>query len=346
VASQIEAEADGSGPSATIGSPQPVSKDMRPSLRLVPTQTVGSAFLWRWMREPLVHFLAIGGLLFAVYGVLYPSSAPRADPKRIELTVDDLRQLEIAFAAQWERAPNTEELAGLVEEHVREEVLYREALALGLDKDDTIVKRRMAQKMGFLAEDLAATRQPTTAELQAWFEKHSERFALPARATFRLLYFSPDKRGPHASDDALKALETLRGQPESSPTTAALADRFMFQDYYPDRTPDQLAKDFGPKFAQALFKLKPGSWQGPIESGLGWHLVWIESITPEHVPSFDDVKSDVRDAWAADWAAQAQQKAYETMRAQYVVVLPKSSPTDLAHLNVPPVQLPVSEEPQ
>jgi peptidyl-prolyl cis-trans isomerase C len=344
VANQIEAHR--SEEITAGGSPPSIEEDAQSSLRLVRRSRTVRPFLARWMREPLIHFLAIGGLLFAAYGVLYPASAPRADSKRIELTVDDLRQLEIAFASQWERAPSTQELAGLIEEHVREEVLYREALALGLDKDDTIVKRRMAQKMGFLAEDLAATRQPTAAELQAWFEKHSVRFALPARATFRLLYFSPDKRGQHAGDDAAKALGKLRGQPENSPVTASLADRFMFQDYYPDRTPDQLAKDFGPKFAQALFKLKIGSWQGPIESGLGWHLVWIESITPESVPSFDDVKFDVRDAWAAEWAAQAQQKAYQTMRAQYVVVLPKSAPTDLAHLNLPPVQIPSSEEPQ
>jgi peptidyl-prolyl cis-trans isomerase C len=131
-----------------------------------------------------------------------------------------------------------------------------------------------------------------------------------------------------------------------TPLRPPLLPRFMFQDYYPDRTPDQLAKDFGPSFAQARFKLKPGSWQGPIESGLGWHLIWIESITPERVPSFDDVKSDVRNAWAGDWAAQAQQKAYEAMRARYVVILPKSFPTDLTHLNLPQAPISASEEPQ
>jgi hypothetical protein len=344
VANRIEA--DRSEEIAAGGFPRSIGEDAQPRSRVVRTRSTALSFIVRWAREPLVQFLALGGILFAVYGLLYPGSVPRADSKRIELTVDDVSQLEIAFAARWERAPSAQELNSLIEDHVREEVLYREALALGLDKDDTIVKRRMAQKMGFLAEDLAATRQPSTAELQAWFEKNSERFAVPPRATLRLIYFSPDKRGQHTRDDAAQALAKLQSQPENYPGAAALGDRFMFPDYYPDRTPDQLAKDFGPSFAQALFKLKPGSWQGPIESGLGWHLVWIESVTPERVPSFDDVKSDVRDAWAADWSAQAQQKAYETMRAQYVVVLPKSSPTDLAHLNLPPVQLPVSEEPQ
>ena len=149
-------------------------------------------FLARWLREPLVHFLIIGGILFAAYSAFSTASIPGAGSKHIELTVDDLRQLEIAFASQWQRPPTSQEFAGLVEDHIREEVLYREALALGLDKDDSIVKRRMAQKMGFLTEDLAATRQPTMTELKAWFDRNPQRFAVPPRATFRLpLLFLP-----------------------------------------------------------------------------------------------------------------------------------------------------------
>ena len=133
----------------------------------------------RWLREPLVQFLVLGLLLFVVHGVL--RRAPIQDPKRnrIALTVDDLRQLDVGFTAQWQRRPTRDEMIGLVENRIREDVLYREALALGLDKEDSIVKRRMAQKMEFLAEDASAAHEPTTAELQAWFEKNSAQFALP-----------------------------------------------------------------------------------------------------------------------------------------------------------------------
>jgi len=162
-----------------------------------------------------------------------------------------------------------------VEDKVREEVLYREALAMGLDKDDTIVKRRMAQKMQFLAEDVAAAHEPSTVELKARFDKNSQKFALPSRYSFRHLYFSPDKRGKNAPDDAAKALTKIASQPEDSKLAASLADPFMFQDYYGDRPPEALAKEFGPQFVVALEKLKPGSWQGPIESGYGWHLVLL-----------------------------------------------------------------------
>ena len=142
-----------------------------------------------WWREPLLQFLVIGAAMFAAYGVLNPGSGRAESSKSIEVTVDDLRQLGIAFGSQWRRPPTAEEFTALVEGHIRQEVLYREALALGLDKDDTIVKRRMAQKMEFLAEDVAAAHEPSAAELKAWFRKAGQRFAMPGRATFRHLYF-------------------------------------------------------------------------------------------------------------------------------------------------------------
>ena len=274
----------------------------------------------RGLREPLVHFLFIGSLLFALYGAWNHSSQPGS--KRIELTPDDLRQLQIGFASQWERQPTPEELAGLMENRVREEILYREALAMGLDKDDDIVKRRMAQKMQFLAEDIANAHEPTTAELKTWFERNQDKFLLPGRITFRHLYFSPDRRGQRAHDDALKVLAKIAGQPEDSKAAAALADTFMFQDYYGDRSQEQLTKEFGSQFAQGVFKLKPGSWQGPIESGYGWHLVFMDSVTSGRIPAFEEVEADVKSAWLADQRDQAWHKAYETMRAKYTVSLP------------------------
>ena len=135
-------------------------------------------------------------------------------------------------------------------------------------------------------------------------------------------------------------LAKLAGESEDSPVAAALADRFMFQGYYGDRSPEQLGKEFGQKFALALFQLEPGSWQGPIESGLGWHLIWIDSISAARVPAFEEVETDVKDAWTRDWQAEVQRKAYETMRAQYEVVLPQSVPTGIAHLT--PTRVPAS----
>jgi len=276
----------------------------------------------RLLREPLVHFLLIGALLFGVYG-LGPSAGPAtAGSKEIRLSQGEIAQLTLLYQSQWRRPPTPQELERLVENKVQQEILYREALAMGLDKDDEIVKRRMAQKMQFLAEDVAATREPTTDELRTWFGKNSAKFAQPPRLSFRHLYFSPDRRGARARDDAEQALAKLVGQPVDAKIAGPLADPFMFQDYYRDRAPDFLAKEFGPPFALAVAELPPGSWQGPVESGYGWHLVFVDTLIPGRVPAFEEVEPDVRTAWLNEQKALAWEKAYKEMRAKYVVLLP------------------------
>ena len=197
------------------------------------------------------------------------------------LTKDDLRQLAVHWLVQGRPPPTVDQMRVLVEQRVTEEILFREALALGLDKDDEIIKRRLAQKMGFLAEDVAALQDPSNTQLRAWFAQNTDRFALPPRASFRHLYFSFDRPGAH--DRAAAALGKIAGKPTDAPEVATVADPFMFQDYYAERAPEQIAKEFGPDFAKAVFQLKPGAWQGPIQSGYGWHLVFVDAIEPGRV---------------------------------------------------------------
>ena len=280
------------------------------------------SLLRRALREPLVHFLVLGAALFALSRFVKPAADRSAPSRQIVITLDDLRQLQIGFAAQWQRAPTEPEMLGLIESRIKQEILYREALAMGLDKDDEIVKRRMAQKMEFLAEDVSAAHEPTTEELKAYFEKNPKMFTQPARVTFRLVYFSPDKRGRNARSDAGAALAKLKGKSASWDGAALLGDPFMFQDYMADRTPDQVAKDFGPPFAKALFAEKPGAWTGPIESGYGWHLVYIDTLIPERTAAFEEVEPDVKAAWLAARKSEAWDKAYKEMRGKYELVLP------------------------
>jgi len=276
----------------------------------------------RLLREPLVHFLLLGAILFGVYASVARGRGDVEQSKQIRLTIDDFSQMVLIFQSQWRRDPTPEELRLLVEDKVREEVLYREALALGLDKNDTIVKRRMAQKMQFLAEDVAAAREPMSEELGTWYQANRDQFALPPRISFRHLYFSPDRRGTRARDDAAAALTKLAGQPEDSNLAATLADAFMFQEYYRDRAPEFLGKEFGPNFALAVAKLASGSWQGPVESGFGWHLVFVDTLIPGRVPAFEEAEAEVRKAWLAEQKVQAWEKAYRDMRAKYTVPLP------------------------
>jgi peptidyl-prolyl cis-trans isomerase C len=290
----------------------------------------------RWLREPLLHFLLIGLVLFGVYAYTNRGRIGIESPRQIVLSLDELATMTAYFESQWHRRPTPQEFQAMVEDKIKQEVLYREGLVMGLDKGDTIVKRRMAQKVQFLAEDVAAAHDPSTAELKAWFEKNTDKFALPSRYSFRHVYFSPDKRGTNAHDDATKALARIAGQPEDSPLIPSMADRFMFQDYYGDRAPSAIAKEFGPQFAVALEKLKPGSWQGPIESGYGWHLVFVDTVIPGRIPAFEEVESEVKTAWLGDQKAQAWQKAYQEMRAKYTVLLPAPPDKQTASAPAPP----------
>ncbi len=276
----------------------------------------------RWLHEPLLHFLVLGALLFGAYGLLNrgPGSGPTS--RRILLTLDDLRQLQIGFAAQWQRPPNEPEMLALIENRIREEILYREALAMGLDKDDTIVKRRMAQKMQFLSEDVSAAYEPATDELKAWYRANSRMFEEPPRVTFRTLYFSPDRRGARAREDAEKALSKLSGRPGAWPAASTLGDPFMFANYLADRSAGEIAKEFGPAFAKALFDQRPGVWTGPIESGYGWHLVFLDSLKPARVPEFEEVEPEVKTAWLGARKAAAWDDAYRKMRSKYELLLP------------------------
>ena len=276
----------------------------------------------RLLREPLVYFLLLGAALFALYRYVQPVRSVAPSSNQIQLSLDELAQLVMFFHSQWRRPPTPEELDRLVEQKVQSEVLYREALAMGLDKNDEIVKRRMAQKMQFLAEDVAAACEPTSAELKGWFEKNSAKFSEPPRLSFRHLYFSPDRRSARARDDAARALDRLAGQPEDTKAAEGIADAFMFQDYYRDRAPDYLGREFGPKFAQAVAALPSGSWQGPIESGFGWHLVFVDSVIPGRIPAFEEVENEAKTAWLNEQKALAWEKAYKEMRAKYIVLLP------------------------
>jgi hypothetical protein len=292
----------------------------------------------RWLREPLLHFLFAGAVVFAVYELLNPAGGRIDRADQITLTQDDLRQLAVHWLAQGRSPPTTALMRELVEERVREEILSREAVALGLDKGDEIIKRRLVQKMNFLAQDLAALQTPSDADLAEWYAQNSDRFALPPRASFRHLYFSFDRPGARERSGAV--LDQIAGKPADAPEVAGVADPFMFQDYYAERTPEQVAREFGPPFAKALFQLKPGAWQGPIQSGYGWHLVFIDAIEPRRVPAFEEVEPKVKSAWLDQKQREIKRTTFDAMRARYTVIIPPVESVDLANLRSP--QAPVA----
>ncbi|MBP2647750.1 MAG: hypothetical protein H6Q77_1374 [Gemmatimonadetes bacterium] len=297
----------------------------------------------RILHEPLLHFLLLGAILFGLFRFFQPADGRGASSRRIVLSLEDLMQPAQLFQAQWRRPPTADEFNSMVENRVREEVLYREALAMGLDVDDEIVRRRMAQKMEFLSEDVTESYEPSADTLRAWFARHADQFAEPQRLSFRHLYFSPDRRGPRTELDAQRALARISGQPEATPLGEALADPFMYQDYYRDQTEETLSREFGPGFAHAVEGLPSGSWQGPVQSGLGWHLVFVDASIPGRPAAYENVEAEVRTAWLAEQKKIGWEKAYKAMRAKYTVLIPDVPAAAPAAATAPPP--PVGEDP-
>jgi parvulin-like peptidyl-prolyl isomerase len=249
------------------------------------------------------------------------AAADTQDERRIELTTNDVRQLSIAWLAQGRPAPTPAQLKGLVDQKVAMEILVREAKDIGLDQDDEVIKRRLAQKMDFLFEDVAQARDPTETELRDWFSKNADRFTGPPRIDFHHLYFALG-RGRSVEDvEAAKARIAGRQDDEAAAQLAA-ADQFMFQDAYADATPEQIAKTFGPSFAKAAFDLPKGSWQGPVASGYGWHLVYVDAFVPAALPKFEEVEPQVKAAWIDEQTRALKQKAFAELRTRYTVVTP------------------------
>lgn len=300
------------------------------------TEAPTRGFAGRLLRDPLLHFVVAGGVIFGAYRVFSPEAQPSADPMRIELTQDEMKQLALSQVAQGLPLPDPDQLHALGEERAMQRILAREAAAFGLDRDDEIIERRLAQKMDFLLADLSTLTPPSHDELTAWYAAHADRFTQPPRVSFRHLWFSPDGRGDAATEAAAAAaLPAVAGLPMDAPAPAGVGDRFMFQDYYGGRTPEEIGKAFGPDFAAALLTLKPGAWAGPVRSGFGWHLVRVDTLTPARVPALDEIEADVRAAWTEERYDEIRRRAEADMRARYTVVVPDLDPAALVDLSAP-----------
>ena len=284
--------------------------------------------LKRILSEPLHHFLLLGVGIFALYAWLGGGDA-KAPERRIVVSAADAAQMAELWAKRWSRPPTPRELRGLVDARVREEVLYREALALGLDRDDTIVRRRLAQKMEFLFEDLGGRMEPSEEELRAYLAEHRDRFREPARLTLSHVYVSLDRRGEAAEPDAERILATLRKtSPDGDP--GGHGDAFPLASAYTDVDGDEIAGIFGARFADRVTELSPGAWHGPVESGYGVHLVFVHRRTEPRVPALAEVEQRVRDEWRAARRREVNEAIFAKLLEGYEVVEEPAAPRTAA----------------
>lgn len=282
---------------------------------------LGYAGLRGVAQEPLLHFLLIGAAIFGLYGL-------QAEPERtgigdrIVVTAADIERLGKLWENRWQRPPTEDELRGLIDEHVREEVLYREALALGLDRDDTVIRRLLRQKFEFVTQDLAGAREPDAAELAAWFEVNRERYRTEPRLTFTQVYFDLDRRGAAGEHEARLVLASLRA---GAAAAENLGDARLLDRSYRDLTAQQVALLFGKEFAEALMHLETGVWSGPIGSGYGLHLVRLDVRQAGAIPPLAEIEGRVRNDWGYEERQRANEAIYRQLLARYEVVVEKAA---------------------
>ncbi len=265
------------------------------------------------MREPLVHFFALGALLFVLHAVVGDPTARSRE--RIVVTRGQIEQLATTFARIWQRPPTRRELDGLVEDWIRSEVAYREALALGIDEGDVIVRRRLRQKLEFLTED-ATEATPTDDELRAYLAEHPDDFRTPARATFTQVYLSPARR-----DDAAADARTLLARLDDAADPGDLGDPLLAPRELVDAPRTEVESVFGTAFADAVETAPVGRWSGPVESGYGVHLVNVARRTDGTVPALEEVRPAVVREWQNARRTRLLDEAYQRLRAQYEIVV-------------------------
>lgn len=274
------------------------------------------SFLRRAAREPFLHFLLLGALLFAVNEYL----EVRSRFTRITITQDVVKGIAANYQLQYGMPPSPQQLDSLVDEYIREEVFYHEALKLGLDRDDEIIRRRLVQKYEFLQQDLALEQNPTQEQLKAYYAQHSRDYRTPARVSFTQVYFSTDSRGEEgARADAERVAAALKGQGVTRAVEEG--DRFPGPTDYAAASGEELSRVFGKEgLATDIFEVKLNRWSEPIRSGLGWHLVYVSEYRTAQLATFEQAEDTVRRDYLEAVRSTRNADVYAKLKRGFVIV--------------------------
>lgn len=267
------------------------------------------------LREPLLHFLLAGLGIFLIYGLIAPRRGDEAS--HIVVSSATIATLAGRFQGTWQRAPTTAELDGLIDAYVNEEVLFRHGLALGLDRDDQVVRRRVLQKLAVIGEESSAMATPTDAELGAYLAAHAGQYATAALVAFDQVVFDPQRHREHLEADVESARARLLAgaRPEDIGDPTMLAHRNRAQGI------DVTARDYGEEFATAIAALPVGSWAGPVHSGYGVHLVRVTSVTPGRPAALAEVRAAVTRDWESDRRVSAFAQYTKNLRSTYTITV-------------------------
>ena len=265
----------------------------------------------------MLHFLVLGAALFGLFSVIDKKDVEA--PTKVVISTSRVATLADGFARTWRRPPTEQELQGLVDDYIRDEIFYREGRAAGLDRDDFVIRRRVRQKMEFLAEDMAAA-EPSDEELAAYLASNPDRFRTEDRLTFHHVFLSATRRGSALDGDAKQIAETLV-RASAPADTATIGDPFLLGAEFREMSQSDVARTFGEGFAKQLSAAEPGRWQGPIASSFGVHLVFVDERTRGNLPPLDTVREAVQREWLNARRIEAEQKLYRTLRDRYQIVV-------------------------
>ena len=269
----------------------------------------------RWLKEPLIHFLLLGVLIFIVYDQI-AGDGRTAD--EIFISKGQQENLLNTFTRTWQRQPTPGEFQGLMRDFLRQEIAYRESKQMGLEQDDIVIRRRLRQKLELLAEDVASLAAPSEEALQAYLDTHSEAFMIEPRLTLRQVYFSRDRRGAAAQQDALALLQRITTDgPEGAFET--FGDPLPLPAKLQNLREGEIARLFGSVFTDGLKGIETGRWSGPVESGFGIHLVFIEERVEGRVPELDEVRGPVQREWLSKRRVEAVDSLYERLAENYTI---------------------------
>lgn len=281
------------------------------------------------IREPLVHFLIIGAAFFFFFELFDDPAG--SNTGRIVVSQGQIEFLKANYSRTWQRPPSDEEMRALVDNYVLDEIFYREALALGLDKNDQIIRRRLKQKMTLLSNDLAQTIKPSEEELNSFLTNHPDLFRKDPQLSFSHIFFDPGKRGLGLEADAGQILDQLAAE-EGAGDTALLGDTLMIPQTFKRATLSEILRYFGEPFGAAVMDIPVGSWTGLIRSGYGYHLVLVTEKTDARLPDLSEVRPQVEREWMATRQKQLHNALVDKLRKNYTVeieqpttVLPEDS---------------------
>jgi len=267
------------------------------------------------LKEPFFHFILLGVTLFILYGLVND----KTNAKNTILINDfDINSIIASWEMQWKRQPTEKELQNLIALKIKQEIFYQEALKMNLDHNDEIIKRRLAQKMQFLSDDIASLKEPTEDELQEYYKDHANKYLTPISYSLYQIIFSPDKR----TDNRKDALETLKQFPNATfPEMKNWGDQLPFSYYFEEVTANELGLQLGSKFPEALLNREINKWIGPIPSGFGYHLVYITKKTEPYLPDFDVRKRDVIRDFEYDKQQEFNELIYRELKKKYNIEL-------------------------